>query len=86
VNQQSQNSCTTLDRIRKGSSCVVHKVVSGNLALKSKLLAMGIVSGTVVEVAAVAPLGDPVTIKALGYSLSLRLSEASGVEVAEINN
>jgi len=47
---------------------------------------MGIVSGTVVEVAAVAPLGDPVTIKALGYSLSLRLSEASGVEVAEINN
>ena len=42
---------------------------------------MGIVAGTMIEVMRAAPLGDPIRIKALGYELSLRLSEAESVEV-----
>jgi ferrous iron transport protein A len=83
-NNLASTTSTTLDLVRKGSSCIVRRIISKNLVLKSKLLAMGIVSGTVIEVAAVAPLGDPVTIKALGYSLALRLSEAHGVEVTPL--
>jgi ferrous iron transport protein A len=42
---------------------------------------MGIVEGTKVEVVARAPLGGPVNIKALGYQLSLRKSEAEHILV-----
>ena len=76
----------TLDTIERGSRCVVTSVSSSNATLRNKLLAMGIVAGTTVELAAVAPLGDPVTIKALGYSLSLRIAEAKEVLVMPVSN
>ena len=83
-----EKSCSfqpvTLDKMAKGSRCIVTSVSSVNVALRNKLQTMGIVAGTVIEVAAVAPLGDPVTIKALGYSLSLRLSEAAEVRVMPV--
>ena len=86
----SEKSCSfqpvTLDSMPKGARCIVTSVTSTDTALRNKLLAMGIVAGTVVEVSAVAPLGDPVTIKALGYSLSLRLSEASQVRVLPVSS
>ena len=74
----------TLNSILKGSRCIVTSIGSVNIALRNKLLSMGIVAGTVVELAAIAPLGDPVTIRALGYTLSLRLSEAQQVRVLPV--
>ena len=84
----AEKSCSfqpvTLDKMPKGSRCIVTSVSSSDVALRNKLQTMGIVAGTVLEVAAVAPLGDPVTIKALGYTLSLRLSEAAEVRVMPV--
>jgi Fe2+ transport system protein FeoA len=45
---------------------------------------MGIVAGTIVEVLRIAPLGDPIKIKAMGYKLSLRKSEAASIEVTPL--
>jgi ferrous iron transport protein A len=72
----------TLDSIPSGKKGVVVGVSNENKTLCNKLLSMGIVSGTKIEVLSIAPLGDPMKIQALGYSLSLRRSEARHVEVA----
>ncbi len=53
--------------------------ISGKASLRRKLLDMGIVSGTSIELIRHAPLGDPVQIKIKGYHLSLRKSEASHI-------
>ena len=48
---------------------------------KGRLLEMGLLPGTLVEVVRYAPLGDPVEIKLRGYNLSLRKHEAEQVWV-----
>ena len=55
--------------------------VGGRGAIRRRILDMGVVVGTEVEVERVAPLGDPVAIRVKGYVLSLRKEEASRVQV-----
>jgi ferrous iron transport protein A len=43
---------------------------------KARLMEMGLLVGTSVELIRFAPLGDPVEIKVRGYNLSLRKHEA----------
>ena len=59
--------------------------VGGGGAVRRRLLDMGVIAESEVEVERVAPLGDPIAIKIKGYSLSLRKEEAANVEV-EMNN
>ena len=72
---------TSLAGLRCGEKGIVLSVSSENKILCSKLLSMGIVAGTRIEVLAIAPFGDPIQIRALGYKLSLRINEASTIEV-----
>lgn len=74
----------TLNQMRCGTRGVVKSISFANSKLANKLLVMGIVAGTIIEVLRIAPLGDPIKIKALGYYLSLRLSEAASVEVLPV--
>lgn len=46
-----------------------------------RLVEMGVTPGAVIEVERVAPLGDPIEVKVRGYHLSLRKSEAEGIDV-----
>lgn len=48
---------------------------------RGRLLEMGLLPGTRIEVIRYAPLGDPVEIKVRGYNLSLRKHEAEQVWV-----
>ncbi|HKQ38134.1 MAG TPA: FeoA family protein [Verrucomicrobiae bacterium] len=48
---------------------------------RGRLLEMGLLPGTRIEVVRYAPLGDPVEIKVRGYNLSLRKHEAEQVWV-----
>ena len=50
--------------------------------VRRRLLEMGLLPGTELVVVRRAPLGDPIEVRLRGYSLSLRRSEASGVEVS----
>lgn len=43
---------------------------------RGRLLEMGLLTGTLIELVRFAPLGDPVEIKIRGYHLSLRRHEA----------
>lgn len=71
----------TLDQLSPGRSAVVKKLSPQQPRLCCKLHAMGIVEGQEVSVKQQAPFGDPISISTLGYTLSLRLSEAKAIEV-----
>jgi len=53
----------------------------GGGGIHQRLLDMGVVTGTEVEMERVAPLGDPIEIKIKGYHLSLRKEEAANIYV-----
>jgi Fe2+ transport system protein FeoA len=72
-----------LSRLSVGDRAVVRKVRSErHLALR--LLEMGLVPGTEVELTRIAPLGDPVCLRLRDYTLSIRRAEAECVEVTPI--
>jgi Fe2+ transport system protein FeoA len=66
---------TSLDRLKPGHN---GKIVSlkAQGKLRTRLLDMGLVTGSEVTMIRKAPLGDPLEIEVKGYSLSLRKSEA----------
>lgn len=65
-----------------GATGVVTAVETVNPLLRNKLLSMGIVRGTLVEVVQIAPLGDPISIKVRGFILSLRRQEARAIRIS----
>ncbi len=50
-------------------------------ASRPRLMEMGLLVGTTVELVRFAPLGDPVEIKVRGYHLTLRRNEADQILV-----
>lgn len=50
-------------------------------ASRPRLMEMGLLVGTTVELVRFAPLGDPVEIKVRGYNLTLRKHEAEQIFV-----
>lgn len=51
---------------------------------KGRLLEMGVLPGTRIEIIRYAPLGDPVEIRVRGYNLSLRKHEAEQVWIQPV--
>ncbi|NCN64805.1 MAG: ferrous iron transport protein A [Candidatus Altiarchaeum hamiconexum] len=70
----------TLNELKVGDKTEIVKL-KGVGDVKRRLLDMGVVKGTTVEIERVAPLGDPIEIKIKGYNLSLRKEEASKIIV-----
>jgi Fe2+ transport system protein FeoA len=71
---------TTLSQLRPGDTGIVAKVRGGG-SIQRRIVDMGVVSGTVIEVLKFAPLGDPVEVKVKGFNLSLRKAEAEFIEI-----
>jgi ferrous iron transport protein A len=69
-----------LTSLSLGQSAVVAeiKVAPEN---RGRLLEMGLLVGTTVQLVRFAPLGDPVEIKVRGYNLTLRKHEADQILV-----
>ncbi|WP_319403906.1 ferrous iron transport protein A [uncultured Anaeromusa sp.] len=59
--------------------------VNGGGSIKRRIVDMGMVGGTAIEVCKFAPLGDPMEIKVKGCNLSLRKREAAFICV-ELEN
>lgn len=55
--------------------------VGGTGSFRRRLMELGMVPGTRVEVRGVAPLGDPLELLVRGASLSIRRAEALTIEV-----
>lgn len=70
----------TLEQVPPGAWVVVGKV-GGARAFRRRLMELGIIPGTSVQVLRVAPFGDPMELCARGCNLSIRAAEAQQVEV-----
>lgn len=70
----------TLKDVPIGKTVKVKKV-TGEGAIKRRIMDMGITKGIDIYVRKVAPLGDPVEIQVRGYELSLRKADADMIEV-----
>ncbi|HMP83715.1 MAG TPA: FeoA family protein [Verrucomicrobiota bacterium] len=67
-----------------GSVCTVAEIKLPPES-RPRLMEMGLLLGTKVELVRFAPLGDPVEIKVRGYNLTLRKSEADQIYVKTQN-
>jgi ferrous iron transport protein A len=76
----------SLAELEVGAEAVVESVRCARPVAR-RLMEMGLLPGTHVEVVRVAPLGDPIELSLRGYSLSIRRSEAAdiGVEPAAVD-
>ena len=70
----------TLKEVKPGATVKVVKI-SGEGAVKRRIMEMGLTKGIEVFVRKVAPLGDPVEVTARDYELSVRKADAELVEV-----
>jgi ferrous iron transport protein A len=58
--------------------------IGGERAFRRRLMELGLVPGTRVEVVGIAPLGDPIELLVRGCSLSIRRGEAEQVTVVTV--
>ena len=70
----------TLREAKIGQTVTVKKL-TGEGAVKRRIMDMGITKGVEVYIRKVAPLGDPVEVTVRGYELSLRKAAAEMIEV-----
>lgn len=72
-----------LSELKPGQQAIIKEF--NNQEIHLKLMEMGCLPGEKLHVEKIAPLGDPVSISILGYTLSLRLNEADNILVDTIN-
>lgn len=70
----------TLRNVKPGETVKVSRI-SGEGALKRRIMDMGVTKGVEIYVRKVAPLGDPVEVTVRGYELSVRKEDAEMIEV-----
>ncbi len=69
-----------LREVKIGDTVTVKKL-TGEGAVKRRIMDMGLTKGVKVTVRKVAPLGDPIEVTVRGYELSIRKADAEMVEV-----
>ena len=74
-----------LSDLKTGETGIVIKIL-GHGAFRKRVMEMGFVKGRPVEVILHAPLKDPIKYSIMGYSVSLRASEAHMIEVVKVNS
>lgn len=70
----------TLDKLETGQSAII-KAVNGKGLARQHFLDMGVIPDAIVKLIKYAPLGDPMEVLILGYSLTLRKDDAKFIIV-----
>jgi ferrous iron transport protein A len=73
----------SLDRLEPGERGVILRLDGDHGAVR-RLMELGLVPGTRVEVLRRAPLGDPIELRLRDVHLSLRRSEAAFIHVEDV--
>lgn len=55
--------------------------ISGNEKLAKRLLALGCINETEIEIRKIAPLGDPILVRFRGFDLAIRKSDAKNISL-----
>jgi ferrous iron transport protein A len=78
-------SAKTLDEVGVGTPVMIERV-GGDRAFRRRLLELGLLPGSEVQVLRLAPLGDPLELLSRGTRLSIRLREAQTITVLPIES
>ena len=70
-----------LSELKTGERATITSFESSELELK--LMEMGCLPGEEIVIEQIAPLGDPISVRISGYSLSLRKNEANQILVSK---
>ena len=73
-------SVKLLSEMKAGEKGKISRI-EGSGGTHRRILEMGVIPQTMVEIERIAPLGDPIWIRLRGYQLSLRKEEASRIYV-----
>ena len=72
--------------LQEGEPGMVVRIDSvGDSKLKNRLMTMGLIPGTRVEVLRTAPLGDPIAIRLRSYNLAMRRDDAAKIQVTKLD-
>ena len=72
----------TLNEATTGMTVRIDSV--GESKLKQRLMTMGLIPGTRVEILNSAPLGDPIAMRLRSYNLAMRKADAAQIQVSEV--
>ena len=75
----------TLKNLTPGD-CAIITSVGGHGALRQHFLDIGVIPGAYITVIKYAPMGDPLEIRIHGYELTLRLDDATKIEVEKVSD
>ena len=56
----------------------------GESELKQRLMTMGLIPGTRVEILNSAPFGDPIALRLRSYNLAMRKADAAQIQVSQV--
>lgn len=79
-----RDNVTVLSDMSTESRCVIVKI-NGHGSFRRRIMEMGFVKGQIITVIKNAPLHDPIEYMVMGSHVSLRRSEASQIEVADVS-
>lgn len=69
-------------KLKIGESALIDKI-EGNEKLTRRLLALGFIEGTEVQLKNKAPFGDPIVLNLRGFDLAIRKKDAVNIFVRE---
>ena len=72
----------TLKDVKVGETVKIRKI-TGEGAVKRRIMDMGLIKGVELKIRKVAPLGDPIELTVRGYELSIRKADAMMVELED---
>ena len=75
----------TLSSLQRGQKYIIEKIDSHDPVVQ-RLMVLGLVEGTEIELASTAIGGDPLEFRMFGNAISLRLEHARYFTVAPVNN
>jgi DtxR family Mn-dependent transcriptional regulator len=84
--KNNHSSAVCLTDILTGQKVKILQLTGKEHKIKQRLMEMGLIPGTIIQVERLAPLGDPVEIRVKGYLISLRRDEASSLLVELIES
>ena len=68
----------TVSDLKIGQKGIIANIY-GNEKLVKRLLSLGCITNTEIEIKKIAPLGDPIIVRFRGFDLALRKSDAKNI-------
>lgn len=70
-----------ISELKTGQKATILSLQGGDAVYRQRLIAMGLLPGTIIKMSHIAPLGDPIEISVRDVAVSLRKHEADILEL-----